>query len=137
MSEPPLSRVLLVEDDPDIQALACFALAEVGGFDVELCASGPEAVEKAPRFRPEIVLLDVMMPGMDGWATLRALRRLPQTAVTPVVIMTARAQPQEVDAYRRAGACDVVVKPFEPAELPELLRGIWRRIHGEADRRPA
>ncbi len=133
----PLRRVLLVEDDPDIRAVACFALESVGGLSVEACGSGSEAVEKAPRFFPQMVLLDAMMPGMDGPATLRALRGLPQTAATPVVFLTARAQPHEIEQYRRAGACDVILKPFEASQLAELLRGIWSRIHGEADREPA
>jgi CheY-like chemotaxis protein len=134
MKAPPLRRVLLVEDDPDIQAIVSFALESVGGLSVEVCASGPEAVASAPRFRPEIVLLDVMMPGMDGWATLRALRDIPQTATTPVVFMTAKARPHEVEQYRRGGACDVILKPFDPSQLSDQLRGIWSRIHGEMDR---
>ena len=137
MTVPPLCRVLLVEDDPDIQAIACFALRSVGGLSVEVCASGPEAVARVPRFLPELALLDVMMPGMDGRATLRALRGLPQTATTPIVFMTARARPHEIEQYRRSGACDVILKPFEPSELPDLLRGIWSRIHGEVEREPA
>jgi CheY-like chemotaxis protein len=137
MTVPPLRRVLLVEDDPDIQAIASFALGSVGGFSVEVCASGSEAVARVPCFLPEIVLLDVMMPGMDGFSTLRALRELPQTATTPVVFVTARAQPHEIEQYRRGGACDVILKPFEPSELSDRLRAIWSRIHGEADREPA
>jgi CheY-like chemotaxis protein len=137
MTVPPLSRVLLVEDDPDIRDIASFALRSMGGLSVEACASGPEAVARAPRFLPEMVLLDVMMPGMDGRETLRALRDLPQTAATPIVFMTARVQPHEIERYRRSGACDVILKPFEPSELSDLLRGIWSRIHGEVDREPA
>ena len=137
MSVRPLCRVLLVEDDPDIRAVAGFALADVGGLRVEACASGAEALARAPEFLPDLVLLDVMMPGMDGSATLRALRGLPQTAATPAVFITAKVQPHEIEAYRRAGACDVIVKPFEPVELPELLRSIWRRIHAEVVREPA
>jgi len=132
-----LRRVLLVEDDPDIRAVACFALQDVGGLSVEVCASGPEAIASAPRFLPQLVLLDAMMPGMDGAETLRALRRLPQIAEIPVVFMTARAQPHEIEVYRHLGACDVIVKPFEAAQLAELLQGIWSRIHAEADRESA
>jgi CheY-like chemotaxis protein len=128
--------VLLVEDDPDIRAIACFALQSVGGLSVEACASGSEAIAKAPRFLPQIVLLDAMMPGMDGSATLRALRGLRETAATPIVFMTARAQPHEIEEYRRAGACDVILKPFEASQLPELLQAIWSRTDGEADRQP-
>ena len=137
MKVPPLCRVLLVEDDPDIQAIVGFALRSVGGLSVEVCGSGSEAVARAPGFLPEIVLLDVMMPGMDGWATLRALRSLPQTAKTPIVFMTARGRPHEIEQYRRGGACDVILKPFEPSELSDMLRGIWSRIHGEVDSKPA
>ena len=137
MAAPPLRRVLLVEDDPDIRAITSFALRSVGGFQVEVCGSGSDAAAQAPLFLPEIVLLDLMMPGMDGWATLRALRRLPETARTPVVLVTAKVQAHEVEAYRRAGVSDVIMKPFEPSALPDLLRDIWRRIHGEADREPA
>jgi CheY-like chemotaxis protein len=133
MAVPALTRVLVVEDDPDIQAVVTFALGQVGGLQVEACASGPEAIARAVDFRPEIVLLDAMLPGMDGTATLRALRGLPETASTPVVFMTARAQPHELEAYRRAGACDVLVKPFDARRLPSLLGAIWRRIHGEPD----
>jgi len=136
MAASPLRRVLLVEDDPDIRAIVCFALQSVGGLSVEVCASGSEAIAKAPRFLPQIVLLDVMMPGLDGPSTLRALRGLPQTAATPIVFMTAKVRPHEIEEYRRAGACDVILKPFEAAELPERMRGIWSRIHGEADREP-
>src|SRR5262245_17743327 len=134
MTVPPLKRVLLVEDDPDIQAIASFALRSVGGLSVEVCGSGSEAVARAPGFLPEIVLLDVMMPGMDGWATLRALRGLPQTAATPVVFMTAKARPHEIEQYRRGGACEVIMKPFDPSQLSDLLRSIWSRIHGKMER---
>jgi CheY-like chemotaxis protein len=125
----PLRRVLLVEDDPDIRAIACFALESVGGLSVEACASGAEAIARAPRFEPQLVLLDARMPGMDGSATLRALRELSQTAAIPVVFLTARGQPHEIEEYQRAGACDVILKPFEAAQLPELLQRIWRRLH--------
>jgi CheY-like chemotaxis protein len=125
----PLRRVLLVEDDPDIRAVACFALESVGGLSVEPCACGSEAIAKAPRFEPQLVLLDARMPGLDGSATLRALRDLPQTAATPVVFLTARGQPHEIEEYRRAGACDVILKPFQASQLPELLRAIWSRLH--------
>lgn len=125
----PLRRVLLVEDDPDVRAIASFSLESVGGLSVEACASGSEAIAKAPRFDPQLVLLDARMPGMDGSATLRALRELPQTVATPVVFLTARGQPHEIEEYRRAGACDVILKPFEASQLAELLQEIWSRLH--------
>jgi len=82
-------RVMYVEDDPDIRAIAEIALQDVGGFTAALCESGTEALAVAPGFAPELVLLDVMMPGMDGRSTLRALRQLPGMAEVPVIFMTA------------------------------------------------
>ena len=124
---------MLVEDDPDIQAVACLALKSLGGLTVEVCGGGREALMVAPRFRPDLILLDVMMPGMDGPATLAELRRIPETAATPVVFLTAKVQAREVTGYRKLGCVDVIVKPFEPSRLSELLAGIWSRFHGTAN----
>ena len=128
--KPPLSRILLVEDEPDIRTVAQLSLTALGGFTVECCASGAEALARIPDFRPDMVLLDVMMPGMDGPSTLGRLRADSATARIPVVFMTARVQPQEVIAYRAIGALDVVAKPFDPMALPQQLRDIWDRHHG-------
>lgn len=128
--KPPLSRILLVEDEPDIRTVAQLSLTALGGFTVECCASGAEALARIPDFRPDMVLLDVMMPGMDGPSTLGRLRADSATARIPVVFMTARVQPQEVIAYRAIGAIDVVAKPFDPMALPQQLRDIWDRHHG-------
>ena len=121
----PLEKILYIEDDPDIQAVARLALEQLGGFIVELCDSGQAALERFPLFRPDMVLLDVMMPGMDGPTTLRALRALPEGELTPVVIMTAKVQPQEIAQYRQLGALDVIPKPFDPLALAERVRAIW------------
>ncbi|EFH13357.1 response regulator [Teichococcus cervicalis] len=127
MSEAALSRILYVEDDDDVRHLAGFALKAVGGFTVEACASGPEALEKAAGFAPQLLLLDVMMPGMDGPTTLERLRALPGLAATPAVFMTAKVQPQEVARYRALGSLDVISKPFDPMALPAALRALWDR----------
>lgn len=103
------------------------ALSEVEGFEVEVCESGREALDKAPRFAPDLILLDVMMPELDGPGTLKALRRMPQLAATPVIFLTVRAQPSEVAEYRRLGASEVIVKPFDPLKLGDQVRRIWRR----------
>lgn len=122
-----LKRILYVEDDRDIQVLARLALETVGGFTVEACDSGEEALRRAPVFAPDLVLLDVMMPGMDGPTTLGHLRALPALATVPVVFMTAKAQPQEVAQLRQLGAAGVITKPFDPMVLAERLREIWRQ----------
>ncbi|HPR63318.1 MAG TPA: response regulator [Thermoanaerobaculia bacterium] len=122
-----LKRILYVEDDPEIQKIACLTLERIGGFTVELCGSGEEAVRRAPEFLPDVILMDVLMPGMDGLTTLRALRALPQTAHIPVIFLTAMAQVHEVEHYRNQGAADVITKPFDPIQLPGLIRAIWEQ----------
>ncbi len=129
MSTPPLKHILYVEDEPDIQQVAKLALEAVGGFDVDICGSGGEAVERAPGLAPDLILLDVMMPGMDGPSTLSALRQIPDLASVPVVFMTAKVQPQEVAHYKDLGALDVIAKPFDPMSLAETVSGIWSRHH--------
>ncbi len=125
MANESLSRILYVEDEPDIQAVAKLALEAVGGYTLETANSGAEAVAKAPGYQPDLILLDVMMPGMDGPTTLAELRKLPETAHTPVIFMTAKVQPQEVAHYKSLGALDVIAKPFDPMSLADNVRTIW------------
>lgn len=125
-----LTRILYVEDEPDIRMVARLALETLGGFTVEVCGSGGEALERAPAFQPQFILLDVMMPGMDGPTTLKKLRALPQTASTPVVFMTAKVQPGEVAHYKELGAVDVIPKPFDPMTLAGRVEEIWTNCHG-------
>jgi CheY-like chemotaxis protein len=128
----PLTRILLVEDDPDIQTVTSMALGVFGGFTVQVCGSAREAIETAPAFLPDLILLDVMMPDMDGPATLKALRQIPTTADTPVVFLTARVQPADVALYHELDSLAVIRKPFEPTALVDTIRGIWARHCGKA-----
>lgn len=125
-----LTRVLYVEDEPDIQMVARLALEALGGFTVEICSSGNEALQRAPEFNPQLILLDVMMPGMDGPATFKMLRGVPQFVGTPVVFMTAKVQASEVAGYKELGAVDVIPKPFDPMTLAGQVQAIWERFHG-------
>lgn len=127
MASKILNRILYVEDEPDIQEVASLALVDLGGFVVEICSSGDEATKKAPAFAPDLILLDVMMPVMDGPGTLKALRELPQTAATPVIFMTAKVQSHEVARYKALGALDVISKPFDPMTLSETINNIWEK----------
>lgn len=126
----PLTRILHVEDEPDIQAVARLALEVVGGFSVRQCSSGQEALQAVGAFRPELILLDVMMPGMDGPSTLQALRAMPEAAGIPVVFMTAKVQPQEVAEFKALGALDVIAKPFDPMTLSDQVRQVWAHYAG-------
>jgi CheY-like chemotaxis protein len=131
-SEPPpsLSRLLYVDDDPTLTLLTRISLERVGGFTVKTCASGSQALAEVEAFAPDLILLDVMMPVLDGPSTLQALRRMPALADVPVVFMTAKVQGDEVARYRELGAADVIGKPYDPVKLPELVRAIWERCRG-------
>jgi len=129
MSVTPLHRILFVEDDPDIQVVGRMALELLGGFVVELCASGFEALRLAPSFEPDLILMDVMMPQMDGPTTLQALRALPATDHTPIIFITAKVQPYEIERYYTLGAIGVISKPFDPMTLPTRIHQIWAQAH--------
>lgn len=120
-----LQRILYVEDDADIQTVARLALEMLGGYEVRVCSSGAEALQTVPGWEPDLVLLDVMMPVMDGPATLQALQRLPGWGGRPVVFMTARVQPEEVAAYIDMGAVGVIAKPFDPTTLAQQVQALW------------
>ncbi len=113
-------RILYIEDEPELQWLVKHILESAGGFDVLVCGSGAEGLQCVGEFAPDLVLLDVMMPGMDGFAVLRALRAQPERAALPVVFLTARKQ--EGDEYLRSSALGVIAKPFESGSLAERVR---------------
>ena len=122
-----LKKILYVEDEPDIQMIARVALENVGGFEVCVCSSGAEAVDKAASFAPDLFLLDVMMPGMDGPTTLTELRKIPALSKTPAMFMTAKVQPQEVEFLKSLNVADVIAKPFDPMGLASTIRDSWAK----------
>jgi len=124
-----LKRITYVEDEPDIRSITEFALTEIGGFNLDVCASGAEALERTPRFHPDLIILDVMMLGMDGVETYRRLRATPDLAATPVIFMTAKAMTHEMDRYRALGAAEVIAKPFDPLLLSARIEEIWQEAH--------
>jgi len=128
LSQDDLNRILYVEDEPDIQAVAKLALEQVGQFTLEVCSSGQEALEKAEQFSPQLMLLDVMMPEMDGPTTLGKLREISGLENVPAIFMTARVQPHEIQEYIDMGAVDVIAKPFDPMTLSNQIREIWEKV---------
>ncbi len=116
-------RILHVDDEPDIREIVDMSLALNPDFQVRACSSGEEALETAAEWSPRLILLDVMMPGMDGPTTLTGLRKNPQTSEIPVVFMTARAQPREVERFISLGAQGVISKPFDPMMLASQVLG--------------
>jgi CheY-like chemotaxis protein len=122
---PALRKVLVVEDNPDIRTIVKAALEMMGGFEVRACESGAEALEAIAQFGPQLMLLDVMMPDLDGPGVLGRLRERPDTAALPVVFLTAKAAPSEIQRLRALGALDVLTKPFDPMTLHEQVQAIW------------
>lgn len=125
----PLHRILYVEDEADIQEIARMSLETIGGFTTKTCSSGAEALKLVPGFKPDLILLDVMMPGMDGVATMAAIRKLPGYETTPVIFVTARVQSRDIAEYTQKGAVAVITKPFDPMQLPDEIRRIWEQAH--------
>jgi len=125
MVSAALSKILYVEDDPDIQDVAKMSLEVVGGFTLKVCSSGAEALEAAEGFTPDLILLDVMMPGMDGPTTLQELRKIPALAHIPAVFMTAKVMSTDVAQYKALGVAEVIAKPFDPMTLPARIAEIW------------
>lgn len=126
----PLRNVLYVDDEPDIREVAEMSLSLVAGLSVHVCESGERALELLPQLQPDLVLLDVMMPGTDGPTTLQRMRANPAVAHVPVVFVTAKAMPEEVARFRELGAVAVIPKPFDPMQLGRQVTKIW----GEIDR---
>src|ERR1700753_1746948 len=124
-NRPALRSVLYVDDESDIRLIVQMSLALADGLTIYTGESGERALVLAHEHRPDLILLDVMMPGLDGPATLSRLRKDPQLAHTPVIFVTAKAMPQEVDRFRSLGAAGVIAKPFDPMQLAKQVIAIW------------
>ncbi len=126
-----MSTILIVEDEPDIADLVAHTLAKAGHTTV-VAATGPEALARAREAPPALVVLDLMLPGLDGFAVCRALRGDPRTAAVPILMLTARAQESDRVAGLELGADDYVTKPFSPRELAARVAALLRRVERHA-----
>jgi two-component system, OmpR family, response regulator len=115
-------KVLVIDDEPDIRRIVRLGLSRVGKMEVVEASNGTEGLARAKQDRPDAILLDVMMPGLDGPSTLARLREDPETAGVPVVFLTAKAIAAELDRLRSLGAAGVLTKPFDPMTLARELR---------------
>jgi CheY-like chemotaxis protein len=125
-----IHKVLLIDDEDNIRTVAVLSLSKVGKWSVSAAASGAEGLELARRDRPDVVLVDVMMPNMDGIAVLGRLKEKPETSGIPVIFMTAKVQKREIERYMGLGAAGVIAKPFDPMTLPEEVRKIIEQRGG-------
>ena len=122
-----LHRLAYVEDEADIRTVAQMALQLMGGYEVALYASGEEALRQLPQALPQLLLMDVMMPGQDGPSVLQAMRQIPALQQLPVIFITAKAQQGEIDHYKSLGAIGVITKPFDPMKLAAQVAEIWQQ----------
>lgn len=122
---PQLNKILYVEDQLDIQMIAAVALESINSYQVKVCSSGEEALEIIEGFQPDLLLLDVMMPGMDGPQTLDAIREMDSYKSIPAIFMTAKVLPDEITALMELGALGVISKPFDPVLLGGEIQSIW------------
>lgn len=125
MNSKKLEKIIYAEDEEDIRAIAQIALEDIGSFKVKYCLNGYEVLEAIKDFQPDLFLLDVMMPKMDGPSALRQLRQISQVADVPAIFMTAKIQQNEVEEYKTIGAIDVIPKPFDPMSLASDIKRIW------------
>lgn len=127
MVDDDLKVILYVDDDPDIQAVAQIALESIGGYVVQLCGSGNDAVRLASQIRPDLILLDVVMPEPDGPATLAKLKADVSVSQIPVIFMTGRAQTKDRGELEALNVIGILGKPFDPMTLAAQVAEIWRR----------
>ncbi len=124
-----LKKILYVEDDEDIAEVAVMTLEDIGGLEVQHCLSGRAAIDEYANYAPQLVLMDVMMPELDGPETMRHLQRIYGDQIAPVIFITAKAQLHEQQIYKQMGALGVVVKPFDPMTLCQKITEMWDAHH--------
>lgn len=121
-----LRKILFADDDQDMRHLIQICL-ESSNLIIEVCESGKELLEKIPYFKPDLIILDLLMPGMDGVSTLKEIKDNTNLGSIPVIFMTAKSGNKEINNLLELGAVDVIIKPFEPLVLEEKIRKIWEK----------
>lgn len=127
-----LKKLLVVDDDEDILVIVRYSFAELQNVEVRYASTGEQAIQEALSFQPDMILLDVMMPKMDGIMTLNALKFFPSLANIPVVFFTAKVQKEELNNYSKLGIIDVIIKPFDPLLLADNVLQIWDRYQDKS-----
>jgi CheY-like chemotaxis protein len=128
MPAQTLNRVCYVEDDQDIQRIVRMSLERVGKMTVEVVGDPLVAIERIRAFKPDLVMLDWMMPGMDGPTLFRKMQEIEELKSLPVVFITAKAAQRDLDDLRAMGAVGTISKPFSPKDLPGQLQAIWSAL---------
>jgi len=127
--EKQLRNILCIDDDEDIVEVAKTSFEALSNFTAHGAIGGQEGIKRAEELKPDLILLDVMMPGMDGLATLKILRENPIFSQTPIIFMTARVQSSDISYYKTLGVAGVIAKPFDPEVLVREVENFWRSFH--------
>lgn len=126
-----MQRILLADDEPDILEISRIALETLGGYEVVVCESGAEFLRLLPGFQPDLVIIDALMPDMNGLEVLAEMRRMAGFEDVPAVFLTGLVLERDLRDLRASGAVDIITKPFDPMKLPQRIDGIWGAIDGE------
>lgn len=127
----PLKKLLFIDDDQDILTIAKYSLENLKDIEIKFLSSGEEALKEAPTFQPDLIILDMMMPKMDGIATMNAIHLIPHLSKVPIIFITAKGQKQEIEQYYKLGVTDVIMKPFDPLTLGDLILCIWENFQAQ------
>lgn len=125
MAVPPLKRIMYVEDDPDIQSIVRHSLEKRGDLVLDTCDTAVEAIARASRLNPDLAMLDIVLPDMDGGELYLELRKLPGLATLPAILVTSLAETQNLQAYNKLGTVGIIIKPFNMATLGDSINSLW------------
>ena len=120
-----LKRILYAEDEPDVQTVVELTVQTMSDYEIKICDNGKKLLENVEEYNPDLILLDVMMPEMDGPTTFKHLQENEKTKNIPVVFMTAKAQVHEIETFKETGVLGVITKPFDPINLCNEIKKIW------------
>lgn len=128
---PELRKILYAEDEPDVQTVVDLTIQTMSDYQIKICDNGKILLDNVEEYNPDLILLDVMMPEMDGPTTFKNLKSNEKTKNIPVVFMTAKAQVHEVETFKGIGAIGVITKPFDPMTLCDEIQKIWENYNGQ------
>lgn len=120
-----LKRILYAEDEPDVQTIVEISVWSTSGYEIKTCSNGKILLETVEEYNPDLIMLDVMMPEMDGPTTFKKLQANEKTKDIPVIFITAKAQPYEIELFQQSGAIGVITKPFDPTTLCAKIKELW------------
>lgn len=130
-SKKALNKILFVDDDPDICSVVEIALATIANYDLVVCKNGHEAIEKSKSLLPDLLLLDIMMPEIDGLTLCDHLREQEGYQNIPVIFVTAKVHSRAINNYKEKGAIGVISKPFDPIQLGKMIDSLWDQFQNK------